>query len=148
TSKQMNAVKSMIDDLFAPPNSCGGKQPFDTSATPCNQFVGHALKQLYGVRDFENPINAFNGGYGFMTAGQIYDYLKDDAHKPTGHWSAIDGGYAQVFTNAGLPVVGVTSKAGGDAHDHVILAVPGVANRSQRWNGAWVPSVASMWIGK
>jgi hypothetical protein len=109
--------------------------------TPCNVFLGRALKRVYGIDDFEVPGKPDT----FLSANQIVTYVSvtnSDKWTSLGtanSQEALD--QAQSYAN-GHPAKAVIAVWMGTAHGHVALIVPG----QEHWSSTWksnVPNSAS-----
>lgn len=108
--------------------------------SPCNRFVGRALKRIYNIDDFTQA----NGE--FMTANQIAG-----AVKTSGNWTKLGNAseqtaldQAQGYANVKKAIIAVSS---GSPHGHVALILPGSQTQSGSW-GLKVPNSASFFLNK
>jgi hypothetical protein len=132
-------IETHIDWMLSELLSCKETDPLNVNdQTPCNQFVGHALKRIWGLDDFwdNNQI---------LDANHIAAYLA--THLPP--WQLIgvaDDQHtlttAQQFANESVPVVAVRSAMPG----HVALIIPGKLSSSSHWKMK-VPNSASFFKG-
>jgi hypothetical protein len=113
--------------------------PID-DASPCNRFVGRALKRVYGIDDF----NAGNGD--FMNANQISVTVKT-----SGKWTKLGDAStqnalneAQGYANLKKAIIAVST---GSPHGHVAIILPGSLTKSEHW-GLNVPNSAAFRMDK
>lgn len=107
--------------------------------SPCNSFVGRALKELFGLNDFAS-------GSGYMTANVMAEKLSAGFKdwKPLGPLLDKENSYcAQSLANKGYPVIASLQQPG---HGHVALVLPGKVSDSASW-GIPAPNSASFSLG-
>jgi hypothetical protein len=115
------------------------QSPID-DVSPCNRFVGRALKRIYNIDDFTKP----NGE--FMTANEIAG-----AVAASGNWTKLGNASdqkalneAQGYANVKKAIIAVSS---GSPHGHVAIILPGSQTQSGSW-GLKVPNSASFFLNK
>lgn len=106
--------------------------------SPCNFFLGRALKRVYGITDFDIP----GVPDSFLSANAIADKVA----APDSNWTllgtanvqdALD--QAQGYANLKKPVIAAYKSSG---HGHVCLILPGTMQLSSTWK-TLVPNSAS-----
>ena len=110
--------------------------------SPCNKFVGEALKMVYGIHDFYDEEKER-----YLLANEIADFLaKEDKWTLLGKGSEQSAlNEAQGYANLGKAVVAVLKSNSG--HGHVAIILPGESGPSSAW-GLNVPNSASFFIYK
>ena len=117
--------------------TCGGPT---APNTPCNEFLGKALKRVYGITDFDKA----NGQY--MRANEIADYVSLNPDK----WTLLGKGsdqnaldQAQGYANVKKAIIAVYKAPAGSGH--VALIIPGKLTYSGSWE-LKCPNSASFFI--
>jgi len=113
----------------------------DTS--PCNVFLGKALKLLFGIADFEFP--GLPGQ--FLVANDIAHYVAVHPEQwtllgPASSQIALER--AQTYANLNAPVIAVYTSA---PHGHVAVVLPGSLQYSGQWN-LHTPNSASVFLNR
>jgi len=123
-------VNRMLSEFLA----C--KTPID-DRSPCNVFLGRALKRVYGIADFGLPGTPDS----FLSANAIADKVATDSN-----WTFLGTAdvqqkldQAQGYANLNKAVIAVYKSSG---HGHVCLIYPGKMQLSSTWN-TLVPNSAS-----
>lgn len=132
-------VKGMLTEFL----SC--KDPIDDKS-PCNVFLGRALKRVYAINDFDDTTSPI----GYLTANKIalqVEILTDKWTK-LGNASAQNAlNEAQGQANLKRPVIAVWRNPDNNKSGHVALILPGSLTQSGSW-GLKVPNSASFTLGK
>jgi hypothetical protein len=116
------------------------QEPIDDTS-PCNRFLGKALKSVYGISDFDVAPNDY------MLANDIAIYVATNPDKWTSlgtadSQDALD--QAAGYANLQKAVIAVHP---GTGHGHVALVLPGALTPSGNW-GLNVPNSASFFQNK
>lgn len=125
-------VQAMLSQFLA----C--QDPIDDQS-PCNLFLGRALKRVYAITDFDD------GHGGVISANAIATYVAVNADK----WTSLGPANSQDtltqaagYANLGKAVIAVLT---GVTHGHVALVLPGAVAHSGQWN-LDVPNSASFFL--
>jgi hypothetical protein len=115
SAQGQRTMKLLYDTYERAYSSCS--LPADPNAmvvnrTPCNYVAGMAMKEVYGVRDFER-----NGG--FMAAADMSAYLRAQSSRADGLWMQVKGEDAAYAASLGKPVL-----ASAPEHVGVVLGGP------------------------
>jgi len=136
---QTDEWKKDLEKILFEFMSCGGPT---APNTPCNEFLGKALKRVYGIKDFDKP------GGRYMVANEMATYVAVN----TDQWTLLGKGSeqsalnsAQGYANVKKAVIAVYSNPGGPGH--VVLILPGTLTASGSW-GLLCPNSASFFINK
>ena len=116
------------------------QEPIDDTS-PCNRFLGKALKSVYGITDFDVTPNEY------MLANEIAIYVATTPDKWTSLGPADDQDVlkdAAGYANLKKAVIAVQP---GTPHGHVALILPGNLVPSGSW-GLNVPNSASFFQNK
>lgn len=108
--------------------------PIDDQS-PCNYFLGRALKRVYGIKDFET------GPDKYLSANDIADFVAG-----SDKWTKLGDASEQAtldsaagYANAKKAIIAVRK---GETHGHVALILPGEMTFSTNWQRR-VPNSAS-----
>jgi len=132
TNNQWSADLNRMLNEF---KSCQDNAEDDQS--PCNRFVGKALRRVYNIDDF-GP----DGNGEYLDANTIASYLAT-SDKWVFLGMAADQktlNEAQDDANKGRAVVAVKP---GDSHGHIAIVLPGELSPSANWKGLNCPNSAS-----
>jgi hypothetical protein len=108
--------------------------------SPCNRFVGKALRRVYNVDDFgpdeKGEYLDANTIAGYLATSDKWIFLGSaDSQKVLNE--------AEEYANQGKALVAVKSD---DPNGHVALILPGDLSASNTWNGLRCPNSASFFL--
>lgn len=109
------------------------QSPIDDKS-PCNYFLGRAIKKVFGINDFTEAGAADR----YLSADRIAKFVKNPENGWTELGPATDSSAlneAQGYANTGKAVIAVGS-------GHVALIIPGTQKASGKWSSR-VPCAAS-----
>lgn len=111
--------------------------------SPCNHFLGKALKRIYSIDDFERP----NQPSQFLTANEVATYVTtSDKWTLLGPASSQEVlNEAQGYANVKKAVIAVLPA---QPYGHVAIVLPGNLEESQQWGGLKVPNSASFFLNR